>query len=89
MWFEIAHARAYKEYGLLHGDISPGNILINPVATWKDGKEVIVWHGMLIDWELAQSVRESRPTKAGGDDVPIVSTLTRSGDGFLTDCYIY
>ncbi len=71
--FAIAHSRAYKEYGLLHGDISPGNILINPVATWKDGKEVIVWHGMLIDWELAQCARDNKLMKVGGDDVPIVS----------------
>ncbi|KAI0640547.1 hypothetical protein C8Q79DRAFT_930473 [Trametes meyenii] len=58
------HARAYKEYGILHGDISDGNILICPSIIQKDGREVVVWNGMLIDWELARFVSEDgRPLK--------------------------
>ncbi|KAI0666154.1 hypothetical protein C8Q78DRAFT_984862 [Trametes maxima] len=58
------HARAYKEYGILHGDISDGNILICPSIIQKDGREVVVWNGMLIDWELARFVsQDGRPLK--------------------------
>ncbi|OSD01965.1 hypothetical protein PYCCODRAFT_1411808 [Trametes coccinea BRFM310] len=58
----LTHSRAYREYGLLHGDISAGNILICPTTLKKDGKEVVVWRGMLIDWELARFVREDKGT---------------------------
>ncbi|KAI9059025.1 hypothetical protein FKP32DRAFT_1680157 [Trametes sanguinea] len=54
----LTHSRAYREYGLLHGDISAGNILICPTLVKKDGKEVVVWRGLLIDWELARFVRK-------------------------------
>ncbi|KAI0314331.1 hypothetical protein OF83DRAFT_1248003 [Amylostereum chailletii] len=43
------HAKAYTELGLLHGDISAGNILIT-----DDGG------GLLIDWDLAFDVAAGR-----------------------------
>lgn len=52
----IAHARAYK-IGVIHRDISAGNILLYP-----DGKGR--WAGMLNDWELSNDVR-SDPTPVG------------------------
>lgn len=44
----------YRKYELLHRDISAGNVLILPRLEVKDGKEVVRWHGVLTDWELAK-----------------------------------
>lgn len=52
----VAHARAYV-IGLIHRDISAGNILLYP-----DGKGR--WAGMLNDWELSNDVRRD-PTPVG------------------------
>ena len=70
-----AHSRAWKEYGILHGDISEGNILICPtISKKKDGKEVVVWHGMLIDWELARFVdKDGNPIRPRTQNTPLVS----------------
>ncbi|RPD57792.1 hypothetical protein L226DRAFT_163386 [Lentinus tigrinus ALCF2SS1-7] len=45
----IAHAHAYKKAGIIHRDISAGNILLYKAA---DGS----WVGLLNDWELAKVV---------------------------------
>ncbi|KAI0631829.1 hypothetical protein C8Q77DRAFT_1074780 [Trametes polyzona] len=53
------HALAYERKGLLHRDISAGNVLILPrVGTNRAGKEVVSWHGVLTDWELAKEIQE-------------------------------
>ncbi|KAI0655269.1 hypothetical protein C8Q70DRAFT_923816 [Cubamyces menziesii] len=69
------HSRAWKEYGILHGDISEGNILICPtISKKKDGKEVVVWHGMLIDWELARFVdKDGNPIRPRTQNTPLLS----------------
>ncbi|KAI0333442.1 hypothetical protein GY45DRAFT_1244915 [Cubamyces sp. BRFM 1775] len=69
------HSRAWKEYGILHGDISEGNILICPTITRrKDGKGIVVWHGMLIDWELARFVdKDGKPIRAHTHKKPLLS----------------
>ena len=43
---------------LLHGDISPRNILIYPQVRHNDegDKAAIVWTGLLCDWELAKPI---------------------------------
>ena len=41
----LAHKVAYEKAGLLHRDISPGNILIT-----EDGD------GILIDWQFAEKI---------------------------------
>ncbi|KAH9853305.1 hypothetical protein C2E23DRAFT_884903 [Lenzites betulinus] len=70
---KLAHSRAYKHYGLLHGDISPWNILICPTITKKDDKEIVVWRGMLIDWELSTFAHGKKPINPSGDGEPIMS----------------
>ncbi|EIW53056.1 uncharacterized protein TRAVEDRAFT_53473 [Trametes versicolor FP-101664 SS1] len=58
------HQQAYLKFGLLHRDISAGNVLILPRHTVnKKGKEVVRWFGLLTDWELAKIV-----PKDGEDD---------------------
>ncbi|KAI0631828.1 hypothetical protein C8Q77DRAFT_1272713 [Trametes polyzona] len=52
------HYWVYEEHGLLHRDISAGNILILPrVIEDGDGTEIVAWVGVLTDWELAKSVK--------------------------------
>ncbi|KAI0660024.1 hypothetical protein C8Q70DRAFT_932949 [Cubamyces menziesii] len=50
------HRDAYEKFGLLHRDISTGNILILPRIVEKNGKKIVLWHGLLTDWELAKYV---------------------------------
>ncbi|KAJ8457509.1 hypothetical protein ONZ51_g11490 [Trametes cubensis] len=50
------HRDAYEKFGLLHRDISTGNILILPRVFQKNGKATVNWHGLLTDWELAKYV---------------------------------
>ncbi|KAI0327888.1 hypothetical protein GY45DRAFT_1079989 [Cubamyces sp. BRFM 1775] len=52
----ITHRDAYEKFGLLHRDISTGNILILPRIVEKNGKKKVSWHGLLTDWELAKYV---------------------------------
>ncbi|OSD00256.1 hypothetical protein PYCCODRAFT_1469588 [Trametes coccinea BRFM310] len=55
-----AHGDAYNRKGLLHGDISSGNVLMYPKqVVVVDGKPVEQWSGILIDWEFAKKVKKS------------------------------
>ncbi|KAI1791534.1 hypothetical protein LXA43DRAFT_973007 [Ganoderma leucocontextum] len=49
-----AHASAAKHLGLLHGDLSYGNILVCPTidATTNPEQPTVKWRGMLMDWEF-------------------------------------
>ncbi|OJT03231.1 hypothetical protein TRAPUB_6195 [Trametes pubescens] len=61
------HHQVYIKHGLLHRDISAGNVLILPrlVPGPEDGTEVLEWRGVLTDWELAKPyVAESDEEKA-------------------------
>ncbi|KAI0808281.1 hypothetical protein C8Q74DRAFT_1344080 [Fomes fomentarius] len=51
----IAHWKA-TEVGILHRDVSGGNILILPMRRIppKAGPEIIVWVGILTDWEMSK-----------------------------------
>ncbi|KAH9848325.1 hypothetical protein C2E23DRAFT_438684 [Lenzites betulinus] len=50
-----AHARAYA-LGIIHRDISAGNILLYP-----SGDDDDLWEGMLNDWELSKDVNNTSP----------------------------
>ncbi|KAI0764234.1 hypothetical protein BD413DRAFT_680533 [Trametes elegans] len=54
------HRDAYNHFDLLHRDISSGNVLIIPVVMGIDGKKVVVWKGLLTDWELAKRIPKDR-----------------------------
>ena len=60
----IAHKQAWK-IGILHRDISAGNILIvdNGELNPEDTNEPIR-KGLLIDWDLSKSVTQDGPTTA-------------------------
>ncbi|KAJ8488556.1 hypothetical protein ONZ51_g3456 [Trametes cubensis] len=64
----IAHKIAWEEYGILHRDVSVGNILIYELEDGSPERKVI---GLLTDWDLAK-------TK---DQIfhPVASQSTRSG----------
>lgn len=47
-----AHKIAWEEYGILHRDVSVGNILICEV---DDGSPELKAIGLLIDWDLAKT----------------------------------
>ncbi|KAI0764246.1 hypothetical protein BD413DRAFT_197099 [Trametes elegans] len=52
----ITHRDAYVHFGLLHRDISAGNMMILPRIEEQDGRKRVTWRGVLIDWELAKYV---------------------------------
>ncbi|OJT14269.1 hypothetical protein TRAPUB_9181, partial [Trametes pubescens] len=55
------HHHVYEDYKLLHRDISAGNVLILPrLVEDPHGKEVVQWHGLLTDWELAKPYLDDR-----------------------------
>ncbi|CDO70148.1 hypothetical protein BN946_scf184315.g2 [Trametes cinnabarina] len=51
-----AHKLAVAQANIMHRDISGGNILILPrnVIHPKNGKLVMKWKGLLVDWELSK-----------------------------------
>ncbi|KAI1791524.1 hypothetical protein LXA43DRAFT_1094421 [Ganoderma leucocontextum] len=51
-----AHAAAARSVGVLHGDLSFGNLMIVPKIHQprKTAKPIVKWEGILIDWESAQ-----------------------------------
>ena len=58
----VAHWGAYKK-GIIHGDISDGNVLILPVEkVGPDGKLRVSRIGMLADWELSKRVHDDGDT---------------------------
>ncbi|KAI0628831.1 hypothetical protein C8Q77DRAFT_1238364 [Trametes polyzona] len=51
------HCHAYEQLGLLHRDVSAGNVLILPCLTERKGGGMkVAWRGVLTDWELAKVV---------------------------------
>ncbi|KAI0764251.1 hypothetical protein BD413DRAFT_680539 [Trametes elegans] len=52
----ITHRDAYVHFGLLHRDISAGNMMILPRIEEQNGRKRVTWRGVLIDWELAKYV---------------------------------
>jgi len=52
-YLELAHKVAHEKAGMLHRDISVGNILIT-----NDG------HGLLIDWDLSKSISDIESQRA-------------------------
>ncbi|KAI1784581.1 hypothetical protein LXA43DRAFT_901342 [Ganoderma leucocontextum] len=59
------HGQAYELCGILHRDVSAGNILILPVIgpAAKAGGFLVLWSGVLSDWELAKKLpgKDERP----------------------------
>ncbi|KAI0641598.1 hypothetical protein C8Q79DRAFT_1122080 [Trametes meyenii] len=54
-----AHHMAYRDYSLLHRDISAGNVIIRPTLAddpQNPGMKRVTWNGVLTDWELAKVV---------------------------------
>ena len=55
----IAHMQALRKCGILHRDISIGNILIFPYIHFdeKTGKPSFIhWAGILSDWEMGKPI---------------------------------
>ncbi|KAI0739907.1 hypothetical protein C8Q80DRAFT_1357571 [Daedaleopsis nitida] len=53
-----AHKGAYELCGIIHRDVSVGNILIYPkyIPGSNGRKGMVFWVGMLCDWELAKKI---------------------------------
>ncbi|KAI0764194.1 hypothetical protein BD413DRAFT_578204 [Trametes elegans] len=73
----LGHGYAYEDHGLLHRDISAGNVLILPglkdaPESLGPGAKMVIWTGVLTDWELAKFVSKhgssqdvQRPERTG------------------------
>ncbi|KAI9062415.1 hypothetical protein FKP32DRAFT_844644 [Trametes sanguinea] len=59
-----AHENAYRRKGLLHRDISAGNVLILPKLVSAGDETIEMSVGILADWELAKKVDESKTERA-------------------------
>ncbi|KAI0808264.1 hypothetical protein C8Q74DRAFT_1434838 [Fomes fomentarius] len=55
----IAHHQATTKVGILHRDVSGGNILILPVYVENQGGNAIAWRGILADWEMSKPLNGS------------------------------
>ncbi|TFK45228.1 hypothetical protein OE88DRAFT_1689281 [Heliocybe sulcata] len=63
MYAVVAHYMAYERAGILHRDVSRGNILIYSHPTGRlqaDGSPEIVTTAILNDWDLSKDVRTNR-----------------------------
>ncbi|OSD02308.1 hypothetical protein PYCCODRAFT_1459218 [Trametes coccinea BRFM310] len=51
-----AHQGAFEKSGIMHRDVSGGNILIHPIVKPRreDGRLCVAWEGLLSDWELSK-----------------------------------
>ncbi|PIL32417.1 hypothetical protein GSI_05119 [Ganoderma sinense ZZ0214-1] len=60
------HKEAVVKCGILHRDISAGNILIRPTVVCREsGAGMVLWFGVLSDWELAKALPDDKEvTKA-------------------------
>jgi RIO-like serine/threonine protein kinase len=56
--FHKAHTAAYFDAGVLHRDISAGNIMITDVLDARDETG-----GLLIDWDLSAVLDDSKHSK--------------------------
>ena len=54
---DAAHFDACEKLGILHRDISNGNILMYPKVRNINRKRALVWRGILADWEVAKDLR--------------------------------
>ncbi|KAI0631773.1 hypothetical protein C8Q77DRAFT_1159518 [Trametes polyzona] len=52
----IAHGEALRKAGVMHCDVSGGNILIYPQVLPDSTTLWMIWTGMLADWELSKAV---------------------------------
>ena len=59
-----AHEQAWTRCGILHGDVSTGNILTCPRVEHLNGRTSISIRGILADWELAK-----RPTTCDSTNI--------------------
>ncbi|KAI0740018.1 hypothetical protein C8Q76DRAFT_184099 [Earliella scabrosa] len=81
-----AHRLAVEKCKTIHRDISSGNLLILPVlapAPGTCGKFVVVWQGILIDWELSKPTPDAdngevarEPERTGTFSYMSVATLS-------------
>ena len=67
----LAHQRAYDK-GVMHRDISAGNVLIHVRERVEDGKLVQERVGLLTDWELSK--RRNAPDIARQPDRTVSGT---------------
>ena len=61
----LAHLQAATnpQTRLLHCDVSGGNIFIYPQIVDTGGERVLMWMGILGDWELAKDTRVLKQTQ--------------------------
>ncbi|KAM5535295.1 hypothetical protein V8D89_010980 [Ganoderma adspersum] len=55
----IGHRDATVKCGILHRDVSSGNILIRPevyCVNRETGENMVLWYGVLSDWDLAKAL---------------------------------
>ncbi|KAI9062398.1 hypothetical protein FKP32DRAFT_1604264 [Trametes sanguinea] len=84
----IAHEQAYNVAKVLHGDISPGNILIVPNS---DRGHKRGYQGLLTDWELSRQLEKYHTEPVSGNHTgtwPFKSVRTLSYPGFRTHIQI-
>ncbi|KAI1784468.1 hypothetical protein LXA43DRAFT_1042241, partial [Ganoderma leucocontextum] len=61
------HRDAAVKCGLLHRDVSTGNILIRPEVACinpETGESIVLWYGVLSDWEIAKALPKDDSNKA-------------------------
>ncbi|TFK84016.1 hypothetical protein K466DRAFT_602368 [Polyporus arcularius HHB13444] len=70
-----AHADAVSNAGVIHCDVSGGNILICPTVVLDptDGKRRVVWKGVLTDWELSKQLTGEGETKPARQPTSMVT----------------